>query len=178
MKWRDIKETGGLYEISSCGCVRRKKGVVAFGSNRRKVGGNILSPKTKSNGYLEVSLNFNGKGHSRYVHRLVADSWLGGIPKNMAVNHKDGNKANNNVSNLEVVTYSENSKHAYDNNLMTNPSFKGESHPKAKTTEHVVKKMRELYDNGVPSRDVAVMFDMNLSTARKIMQRQTWRHII
>ncbi len=77
------------------------------------VSGRVLKPApNKDVGYLEVSLWKNGEGTSFYVHRLVAQAFIPnplGLPE---VNHKDGNRHNNAVSNLEWVTSSENSHHA------------------------------------------------------------------
>jgi hypothetical protein len=87
--------------------------------------GNIFSSqyqrflKTYSNGlgYQAIKLK-NKKGRfQKYIHRLVADCFLGGCG-NLDVNHKDGDKSNNNVSNLEVVTKKQNQKHAFDNKLL------------------------------------------------------------
>ena len=83
--------------------------------------GDLLNKKTNrhlkgrvSGGYLYHDLRFNGKRYTRRVNRLVAEAFLDN-PKNLpVVNHKDGNKLNNHVDNLEWCSYSENNKHAYD----------------------------------------------------------------
>lgn len=49
---------------------------------------------------------------NKYVHRLVAEIFIGQIPEGYCVNHKDGNKKNNRLENLEIVTFSENIRHA------------------------------------------------------------------
>lgn len=177
MKWKDIKETDGLYEVSSCGKIRRKVSVVKFGSATRVAGGKILSPKTKSNGYLEVSLTNNGVGKSYYVHRLVASNWIDDIKDGFCVNHKDAVKSNNHIDNLEIVTYSENSYHAHAMGLTRPNGLIGSKHPNTNLTEDIVIRMRKEYDNGTPSKDVADMFNVNLSTARKILYKSTWKHI-
>lgn len=84
--------------------------------------GNVISKKTNKprkqflnkNGYPMVNYRDNRlkKTYNFYVHRLVAELFIGKIPENMCVNHKDGNKQNNHVENLEIVTYGENIKHA------------------------------------------------------------------
>ena len=79
--------------------------------------GIVMRPNLKKSGYYEVSLS-NSDGHKSFLlHRLVAEYF---IPKREGadeVNHKDGNKANNNASNLEWVTRNENLRHAYENGL-------------------------------------------------------------
>lgn len=66
-----------------------------------------------STGYIHVCLWKNGKGYVRTVHRLVALHFLDLPYETVEVNHKDGNKTNNHVSNLEWLTRSENHRHAY-----------------------------------------------------------------
>jgi len=63
-----------------------------------------------NNKYLGVSINRKPE----YVHRIVAKCFLDTFNEILQVNHKDGNKSNNNINNLEMLTASENVKHSYD----------------------------------------------------------------
>ncbi len=67
-------------------------------------------------GYLKVGLNDQNKKY--FVHRLVALTYIENPDNKETVNHKDGNKLNNHVSNLEWMTNAENIKHAHNNNLI------------------------------------------------------------
>jgi len=78
----------------------------------------FLQPKLGDNGYYEVTLFLDGKRHYKSVHRLVAETFIPNPENKLCVNHIDGNKLNNNVYNLEWVTHSENTKHAFANNLI------------------------------------------------------------
>ena len=80
-----------------------------------------LKPGMMTSGYRYVNLRINGKSVSHSIHRLVAQKFLDNPENKPQVNHKDGNKLNNHVSNLEWVTVSENSKHAYNNGLTPPP---------------------------------------------------------
>jgi hypothetical protein len=104
--WRPVKGFEGLYEVSDYGNVRS----VLRGNKLKSIS---IHPKT---GYGMLILT---AGINRYSHRLVAESFL---PKpnflNAQVNHKDGNKINNHVSNLEWVTASENIKHGFKTGLI------------------------------------------------------------
>lgn len=91
-------------------CIRKKKECI---------------PVSNGIGYLQVNLSHNGIWKKKSVHRLVAETFLGKQP-NMEVNHKDGNKQNNCVENLEWVTHSENIKHAINNGLLKHSRIKEE----------------------------------------------------
>lgn len=74
----------------------------------------LLSPVNNGLGYLDIKLWKSGKRVHRYVHRLVWQTFVGEIPAGYEVNHKDHNKANNSLSNLELVTHSMNLKKAVE----------------------------------------------------------------
>lgn len=98
--WRDVKGYEGLYAISNCGRVR------SF------VSGKVLSPINNGAGYLKVELWKGKSGRKMYIHRMVAEAFLPYQHNKTEVNHRDSNPSNNNVSNLEWVSSSENTKHA------------------------------------------------------------------
>lgn len=100
--WKDVTGYEGMYKISNKGQVY---------SVRRDI---MLKPKTDRYGYYVVGL-WNGKLVHRTVHRLVAQEFLDRPEGKNVVNHKDMNKKNNYVDNLEWVTAKENTKHAYEN---------------------------------------------------------------
>ena len=180
MEWKIIKSTNGLYEASSTGEIQRKKGVVRNNPNGgvRTVGGKPLSQKTKSNGYKEVNLYVDTQiGKSRYVHRLIAEAFIGDIQDGMCINHKDGDKSNNHISNLEIVTYSENSKHAYETGLSVSKGMKGSNHPRATISESDVLNIRHDHSIGIPPNRLSEKYGMPKSTICKIVYRATWKHI-
>ena len=79
--------------------------------------GEYLKPSYDKQGYARVSLYNNGKSTTIKIHRLVAEAYIPNPENKTDVNHKDGNKSNNDVSNLEWATRSENIKHAFNNGL-------------------------------------------------------------
>jgi len=140
----------------------------------------LLSPKTKSNGYKEVQIYINKKPLMKYVHRLVAEYWIGEIPKGYNINHIDGNKANNTLENLEIVTPSQNRLHSYYvlNNKIK--PMKGEEHPRTNLTNLDVKKIRFMYDNEkINPIIIHKKYEnkISLSCIRKICYKNTWKHI-
>jgi hypothetical protein len=99
--FKDVKGYEGLYQVSNHGRIRSL--VLRNGEKR------ILKPTVTSSGYMSVSLCKNKVKKTASIHRLVAVSFLG--ESSLCVNHKDGNKSNNNVENLEWLTYSDNINH-------------------------------------------------------------------
>ena len=77
----------------------------------------ILTPKLNHDGYLRIQLWKNNKNVYVAIHRLVAEAFINNPYNKPFINHIDGNKSNNNVSNLEWCTQKENIRHAYDTGL-------------------------------------------------------------
>lgn len=106
-EWKPIDGTNGKYEVSNFGRVR---------TNGKRPGLLTLTKQPSGYRYAMIALS-NGKQRNCRVHRLVAQYFLLN-PDNMnEVNHKDGNKDNNHVSNLEWCTRSHNVKHSFDTGL-------------------------------------------------------------
>lgn len=101
--WKVIPGYEGIYEVSDFGRVKSILRTDRFGRTR---GGMFLSPGLGKNGYYTVALCKNGKQKSRNVHKLVMEAFVGKSEK--VVNHIDGVRSNNNLSNLEYVTQREN----------------------------------------------------------------------
>ena len=96
---KNIPNTNNLYYASIDGDIYK---------GEKKIS---ASPDRTNNGYLQCTLYINKKRTTHKVHRLVASTYLGDID-GMTVNHIDGNKLNNHVSNLEIITHYENMQHA------------------------------------------------------------------
>lgn len=104
--WVHIPGFEGLYMISNIGRVKS----LVRGKVKKEI---IMKTPINKDGYMTVGFWKNSKAHLLKVHRLVAESFLKECYFHGAsVNHKDGNKVNNNLENLEWVTPAQNSKHA------------------------------------------------------------------
>lgn len=108
-KWMDIKGYEGRYQISNLGRVKSLPIDEKFCKRNEEV---ILKPFVCGSGYYEVILRQNGKRKPKLIHRLVAETFIPNPHGKKEVNHKDGNKYNNEMSNLEWVTSSENQLHS------------------------------------------------------------------
>lgn len=104
--WRDIKNYEGIYEVSNLGRIKSISRNGTIKENR------ILKPN-KVMGYSQIVLYKNNKREYKKIHRLVAETFIPNLENKREVNHKDGNKTNNCVDNLEWVTTSENQLHSY-----------------------------------------------------------------
>lgn len=93
MKLKEVKKYEGLYSITIDGKVWSHRGK-----------GKWIIPIDNGTGHLRVQLCKNGVKERVYVHRLVAEHFIGNIPEGMVVHHRDENPYNNEVSNLEICT--------------------------------------------------------------------------
>lgn len=109
-QWREF--ANGNYEVSSHGRIRRKT------PGRNTHPGRIMTPTLLTIGYHQVGPTIDGKNIRMYVHRIVAEAFLGECHDHHEVNHIDGDKTNNRVDNLEYVTHCDNMRHARVNNMI------------------------------------------------------------
>lgn len=108
--WKDVKGYEGIYQVSNLGRVKS----LNYGKER-------IIKESITFGYYRVSLSKQNKKISYFTHQLVAISFLNHTINGhtLVVNHKDGDKYNNNVNNLEIVTKRENSSTCFRKNMNT-----------------------------------------------------------
>ena len=99
--WKDVIGYEGLYKVSNKGNVHSVERKDSIG---RKIGGRLLKPLPDKVGYLRVNLCKNSKVKTRFIHRLVAEAFIPNRNNYLEINHKDENKTNNYVENLEWCT--------------------------------------------------------------------------
>lgn len=127
--------------------------------------------------YKSVFLNDNGEYKSINAHRLIC---LAFHPienyENLEVNHKDGNKLNNNIDNLEWCSRKQNIEHSIINGLQK--AFKGEEVGNSKLKEYQVTEIREKFKPYVYTRKMlAIEYQISEATIKDIVNRKTWNHI-
>lgn len=131
----------------------------------KKRNGKMVKPQPNGKGYLRVHI----AGKMYFVHRLVAEKYIPNPDNKPQVNHKDGNKLNNNVDNLEWVSNQENRDHAVKSGLQ----ISGEKCPWAKLTLEQVKFIKEHAE--LNSRKLAEVFGVSSETIRGIRNGRSWK---
>jgi hypothetical protein len=170
--WKDIPGFEGKYQVSDDGQVRS----IVKGKNGRKPG--LISGKIGTRGYRVVSLRLNNNPSYHLVHRLVMAAFVGKCPDGLQVNHIDGNKLNNHISNLEYVTPITNLMHALNVLNKAESQPRGEKHWKAKLTTESVREIRRLYaGGGILQREIAQMFGITNRAISDVICRKIWRHV-
>lgn len=118
--WIPVKGWETLYHVSNFGRVKSMDRVVKWGKRKidMPLNGKILKPIITHYGYYTINLVTNGKTYTTKIHRLVAQAFIPNIENKATVNHKNGVKIDNHVSNLEWATFNENIRHASETGLM------------------------------------------------------------
>lgn len=163
--WKDIRGYEGLYQVSNTGKI-----CSAIKSRYR-----VLKPIKKDNGYLCVSLSKLKKSKRFYIHHLVMQAFPGDRPDKVDINHIDGNKANNNVFNLEYATRSENMAHARKIGLHNNFA---DGHYNAKLNSELVREIRWAYSVcGIGESEIAPSIGVSVRTVKDVLEYKTWRSV-
>jgi hypothetical protein len=154
--WKDIDGYVGLYQISSYGRVKSlyKKPYL------------IMAPSVR-HGYLFIRLYKDEKYKTHFIHKLIAKSFVPIIAGKNFVNHKDGNKQNNSIENLEWCTIQENNIHAFRTGLQ-----------KTKLTIDQVKEIRRLAPKTwVGKKQLSEVYSVHVSTVRDIMDNKIYKNV-
>lgn len=174
-EWRDIIGYEGRYEVSSEGDIRTIphfieqmfKGQI----KQRRVRARDRKLQKHNLGYSSVVL---GKDNMQLVHRLVAQAFLPKIEGKDFVNHKNGNKKDNRVENLEWCTRQENEDHAYGTGLKNST---GSHNQMAKITEGYAKAIKQLAETGWSTKELSEVFGLHIVNIRRIVRGKTWKHV-
>jgi hypothetical protein len=159
MRWRPVIGYESLYEVSETGDVKRMPS------------GKLLKRHNNSQGYPRVTLCKSGIAKQQFVHILVAQSFIGECPIGCEVNHKDLNRCNPSLSNLEYLTPSENMRYTF--RIKPYP-LKGERHPQHKLSSKDVQTIRL---SSLGKRELGRIFGVCHKTICNIQNNLKWRYV-
>lgn len=143
--------------------------ITKCGKIQNKITGNWLKGEINNSGYMRVYV-FKKRF---FIHRLVAEQYIPNPLNLPQVNHKDGDKLNNNVENLEWVSGSGNQQHRY----YVLKKDLGSKNSNAKLTEDDVKTIRICNENGESGRSLSRRYNISQTLVRNILSRKAWKHI-
>lgn len=167
--WKEINDTNGFYEVNNIGEIRSVNRTIfkKNGRTERRVGSTI-KPILDSFGYLCVMICLSGNYKNKKIHRLVAEAFIEKIPGKNLINHKDGDKKNNKVENLEWVTAKENTSHAIKIGLFAT----GLKHKKS--IQVVNNNTGDIY---ISIKEASIKMGINYSTLRCDIYRKVFNYI-
>lgn len=173
--WKDIEGYEGYYQVSDHGRVKSLDRYVGhLGKNKA-----LKKSRVFRNGWMNksliVCLSKEDQSKGFLIYRLVAKAFIPNPLEKPEVNHLDGNRYNNHISNLEWATRSENEKHAYDTGLYI--SRKGSQMHCAKLNESQISEIKDLFKQGVSRKNIASAFKIDYSQACKIIKGSSWKHL-
>jgi hypothetical protein len=167
-RWQAIEGTSSRYFISTFG---RLLTMAWKGTDQTRV----MKPALDARGYPRTMIIQNGRTGTVKLHRLVALAYLPNPLNLPQVNHKNGQKDDNRVENLEWMDGKQNVQHAF---ARTSRTMEGTKAPNSKLTEAQVLEIRAKY---VPrlysSARLAKEYSMSVAAIKKILQRAHWKHI-
>lgn len=168
-RWLPVVGFEGEYEVSSLGRLRRSC------SGPRTYIGRLRKPALSTAGYPFVRLLKNGRPVSRWLHRMVLEAFVGPpTPERPWCNHKNGNRADPRLENLEWVSPSENAIDRYKRGRMPP---RGEQHHAAKLTDEDVSAIRHAPRvRGCIDR-LATKYKVSRANIQTIRAGYTWRHV-
>lgn len=119
--WKDLPLAPEKYELSTDGEIRSKTRVVACKGGTRKMLGKTLKLQANRKGYAIIGLSLNGRTKTYTLHQLMALTFIPNFVLSTEINHIDGDKRNNKITNLEVSDPSHNQLHAVSLGLCRKP---------------------------------------------------------
>ena len=136
----------------------------------------ILKPLPTNSGYVRVRIYYNNSSAYKSIHRLVAIAFLQNIDNLSVVNHKDGNKLNNKVSNLEWASYSDNINHAYIHNLRK-VKYGDESHMSKYSRKQITLACQLMEQGTYTLQEIELVTDIDIAMLYLIKRRISWINV-
>jgi len=164
-EWRGVRGFEDRYEVSNFGRVRGLERPMVYKDGRRGlIKATLLKGSLGNHGYLSITLDSR---YRKLVHRLVAEAFLAPQEYRVTINHKDGNKTNNHVSNLEWATFKQNNDHARREGLNRQH---GELNNLSKYSDQFIRSIKNVHSRYKPSyEELGSLFEITGCHARQIV---------
>lgn len=169
-QWRPVKGYEGIYSVSNLGNVRRENSRLLEQPKAR-----LLKLRIDKDGYSLAHLCASGIPKKVKVHRLVAEAFLDPVEGKTQVNHKNGKKPDNQVSNLEWCDARENAIHAYK--VLGKQVANGEAHHWSKLTTCQVIEIRMRHAKGESVALLSNAYSMSLMAIWRIVRHEAWKQL-
>lgn len=172
-KWKDVKGFEGSYIVSNHGRIKSLDRPLIYKDGRKgRISGKLIFGTIGNQGYRCIVF----PGNKRCLfHRVVAEAWIGKPDDAKTVNHKDGNKLNNNVDNLEWVTYKTNNAHARETRLNTQDEHRCNL---TKFSGQLIKAMKNVHKTGkFTYKEIGEMFAMSAYHVGEIIRGESRTYI-
>jgi hypothetical protein len=174
--WFELFSFEDRYLINIKGDVKTK-GTTSIKTGR-KPSGNILKKVISNSGYYTTALRREEQNQKNFlVHRLIAIQFIPNPENKPCVNHKDSNRLNNDISNLEWCTHSENNSHAHKSGGQK--KYIGEKHSQSILTENDVLEIRRDYSKRINTMPMlANKYNVTRGAIQGVLLRKSWKHIL
>lgn len=172
--WKPVVGYEAHYEVSSDGRGRR------ISPAQNTFPGRLLKPHTVRHGYKRFAFAVDNTVKHCSVPRVVWEAFVGPIAPGLQINHKNGVKDDNRLSNLEVVTPSENTLHGFrvlGRRPVSNPR-PGSMHGGAKLTEANIFEIVALRQSGLSQQKIANRFGITQAWVSRILLGKSWTHVV
>lgn len=174
--YKDIPGFEGMYQVSNYGNVKSlKRAITRSDGFIQHLKERILGLRIDDKGYPCVNLSKNRVSKNHKIHRLIAITFLGAQSAKQVVNHIDGCKTNNLITNLEITTYSGNTIHAFRTGLKKNK--KGQDNYLAKLTNMQALEIREKNSDGLSIKKLAKEYNVSPNCIWGIVKNLTYKNV-
>jgi len=163
------------HEIYENGIIKSIDRIIDTKSGKRIMKGKIMSSKPGIQGYPHITLNYKGKYKGYGLHRLLAICFIPNPNNYPCVNHKDGNKLNYSLDNLEWCTHVKNIRHAYQNGLT--PIRKGINNKSSVLNPEKINQILDIVKNTeISYKEIGKIFNVSSSCIGDIVKGKTWNN--
>lgn len=168
-----IKGFEGFYSLDE------KGNIFSHPRNGTKKNGQFVKCHVDIKGYYYIYLAVHGKRYPKRLHRLLGEHFIPNSNNEYCINHKDGNKLNNSLDNLEWCSLAYNTQHEFRTGLAKPICLRGKDNPNTILTPTKVRAIRKLIKyEGISLRAIGRKYGVSVNTIINIKNKITWNHIV